>query len=233
MRIFATADLHGDLTQIELLKKAAEEVDLILICGNIAGRKQYDYAPEILPNETALETIYRNIPPLQAEDVKRLDSILDELPVPSYYILGNKDWCESDSSHRLTEPAKVGEYTLFPLEYGIVTREEANREANENKIMCELSKYSSAIDDKSIIVSLTQPYRDADNRGSYSAYEWTKARQPHLWICSRGRGDFGYFKIGETVVFNCSTSPTSLRGWLIDPALHDSRVFAVQKNYHP
>lgn len=221
MRIFATADLHGDIDQMRQLKSAAKDADLLLICGDIAG-KNYDYDAK-KGYGSIREAIFCTMPKAQAKDAKKLDAYLDKLPIPSYYILGNDDWFETNSPHRPTQPTDVGGFALVPFEYVGITPFTTNREANENKLMYELCQLKT--DRKTIMVAHVPPHGVCDtlfngqHAGSKAVREWIHAHEPMLWLCGHIHEFFGKGQIGNTSVYNCTTicQPKGiLRGWLID-----------------
>lgn len=221
MRIFATADLHGDIDQMRQLKSAAKDADLLLICGDIAG-KNFDYDAK-KGYGSIREAIFCTMPKTQEKDVKKLDAYLKKLPIPSYYILGNDDWFETDSPHRLTQPTDVGGFTLVPFEYVGITPFTTNREANENKLMYELCQLKTG--KKTIIVAHIPPHGVCDilfngqHAGSKAVREWIYAHEPMLWLCGHIHESFGKGQIGNTSVYNCTTicqSKGILRGWFIN-----------------
>lgn len=234
MRIFATADLHGDIDQMRQLKSAAKDADLLLICGDIGG-KNYDYDTK-KGYGSIREAIFCTMPKTQEKDAKKLDAYLNKLPIPSYYILGNDDWFETDSQHRLTQPIDVGGFTLVPFEYVGITPFTTNREANENKLMYELCQLKTG--KKTIMVAHVPPHGVCDilfngeHAGSKAVREWIHAHEPMLWLCGHIHESFGKGQIGNTAIYNCTTicqSKGVLRGWLIDTDTGE----AEEKTYGP
>lgn len=208
MRIFATADLHGDRRKMHLLSDASETVDMVLVCGDIGGYSG---------------TWPHGISQAQEEDVKYLDGILSSLPCPGYYILGNDDWTEYTGPGRLLSPVVQDSYQFVPFEFVSTTPFQTNREVNDHRIFYELTRLTAGPD--TVMVAHTPPYRAGDRVrngervGSYSLHRWLLESKPALWLCGHVHEDPCTVLVGSTLVCNCSTgaSPSNeLRGYIIE-----------------
>lgn len=222
MKIFVTADLHGRHSRIENLKAAAKEADLILIGGDVGG---YPSPRTDTPSGmSAIEYKLSQYRSIQKQDASYLESVLDTIPIPAYYILGNDDWFEISSKRHLTSTLQIGDMTIIPFEWVQSTPFNTNREVNENKLMYELIKLGD-IPKKSIILAHTPPKGIGDRLpnnshvGSVSVRNWIACHQPAVWLCGHIHESFGSSHIGRTLVANCTTGyfdKSALRGYIID-----------------
>ncbi len=219
MKILATADLHGGAMTIKLRHAVKETVpDLVLVCGDVAA---------YTPTRSLLE-----LSRFQSEDVSRLDSVLDRLGVPAYFILGNDDWCEAgNAKHYLREPVLCQGFRLVPFEWVKITPFTTNREANENKLEYELGKIvdpaqpgAQAIARNMIVVAHMPPYGAGDvlnsgeRCGSTRAARWIKDAGPKLWFCGHIHEDYSAKMLDWTMVLNCACrhEENLFRAWLVD-----------------
>lgn len=220
MKIFATADLHGNRVAMDCLRSLVSRVDLILICGDVGGRESIPPEREACNlKEMALAGLSAG----QRKDVEYLDKVLEGIDVEGFYILGNDDWFDWQSPHLLTEPIVRGGLTFIPFDFVNLTPFNTNREANENKLAYELSKHQ--VDENTIMVAHTPPFGagdtlyDGKHCGSKSVRDWIKFYQPKMWLCGHIHEDFGKKRMDKCQVLNCTTYPNKkdgLRGWLID-----------------
>lgn len=209
VRIFATSDIHGNRNIMNKLKVIAEKVDLILVCGDIGGKNTI--------NKTLLQ-----FSTYQRQDTDYLSGILQDIAIPTRFILGNDDWFEYTGSHYLTQPEDIGGLSLVPFEYVLITPFNTNREVNENKLNYELHKLSAG--KNSIIVAHTPPIGAGDilyngsRCGSRAVRNWIEEVQPKIWLCGHIHENNSISHISDTLVFNCACwyQDDILKGWLID-----------------
>jgi Icc-related predicted phosphoesterase len=213
MKIFATSDIHGNRVIIEKLHIIAEQVDLILICGDIGGK------------DTRFNTL-QQFSAKQKEDEAFLTGVLKNLPIPSRFILGNDDWFDIEvaNDNYLSKRERIGTADLIPFEFVSITPFNTNREVNDNKLNYELHKI--CVDENSIIVAHTPPHGagdilyDGSRCGSKSVRAWILEKQPPIWLCGHIHENNSVNMIGRTHVFNCACWYTNntLKGWIIDTA---------------
>lgn len=214
MRIFACADLHGNIGIIEKLRQV-KDVDLILIAGDIGGKDGF----EIGFNE-AVE--------MQKEDLKFLNTFLSTLDIPALFILGNDDWFDADGySHYLEEPVTINDYTFIPFEMVSFTPFNTNREYSESDIAEELERLH--VDGNTVIVAHAPPYGINDMLysgecvGSTAIREFLVNNSILLWINGHIHEQYGLDYLSNTLVCNASVDhlDTVLRGYIIDLETHD------------
>ena len=209
MKIFATSDLHGNRTIMDKLKAIAPKVDLILICGDIGGKD-------------GRGKTFRQFSEYQKRDADYLVSVLRDIQTESRFILGNDDWFEYEDGHYLQGAEIVGNLTLIPFEYVLLTPFNTNREVNDNKLSYELAKLDA--DGNTIMVAHTPPLGAGDilyngsRCGSRAVREWIEEVQPKLWLCGHIHEDNSAKFSGNTLVLNCSCEYQNdiLQGWIVD-----------------
>lgn len=209
MKIFATADIHGNRVIVDKLNDIVDKVDLIIICGDIGGKG------------IGGKTI-QQFSGYQEEDANYLCSILEDIKTESRFILGNDDWFEINNPKYLKAPEIIKGIKLIPFEFVLITPFNTNREVNENKLNYELHKLNA--DSNSIIVAHTPPFGAGDilysgvRCGSKSAINWIEEIKPKIWFNGHIHEDNTVTQIGMTLVFNCSCNYTDyiLKGWIID-----------------
>mgnify|MGYP002408877670 FL=1 len=195
MKIFATADIHGNRVIIDKLNDIVDEVDLILICGDIGGKG--------IRGKT-----FKQFSEYQKEDAVYLCNVLDNFKIDSRFILGNDDWFELEHNKYLKSSELIDGTQLIPFEYVSITPFNTNREVNENKLEYELNKLMA--DNNSIIVAHTPPLGAGDiiyngtRVGSKSVRKWIGEVQPEIWLNGHIHEDNTVTQIGRTLVFNCS-----------------------------
>lgn len=220
MKIFATADIHGNRVIMDKLNNIADKVDLILICGDIGGKD--------IRGKT-----FKQFSKYQKEDANYLCNLLDNLRVDSRFILGNDDWFEIEHQKYLKSPELIGGIEFIPFEFVSITPFNTNREVNENKLEYELNKLKA--DSNSIIVAHTPPFGAGDTLfsgircGSKSVRSWIEEVQPKIWFNGHIHEDNTVTQIGNTLVFNCSCYYTDniLRGWIIDTETMDFKEITI------
>ncbi|MBQ8975364.1 MAG: metallophosphoesterase [Oscillospiraceae bacterium] len=208
MKIFACSDFHGARVIMDKLPLIAGDVDLILLCGDICGKKIGE------PTD--------DLPKFQRENIEYVCSILDRTGTPYRYIYGNDDHIETNLGNRLTEPEDICGYTFCPIERVLPTGKNTNRETSEQCIADTLSSFPTG--DRIIIVAHTPPYGVCDNAnsgkhcGSTAARRWIEESSPLAWFCGHIHEDFSTAVIGSTRVFNCAVWlwEANLRGWIFD-----------------
>ena len=209
MKLFATADIHGNKTIVEKLRSIAPEVDLILICGDIGGK------------DGAWES-FRQISEAQKRDADHLSAVLQELQTESRFILGNDDWFEYAGSCYLPKRESIGDLTFLPFEFVLLTPFNTNREVHENKLEYELGKLTADAD--TVVVAHMPPFGAGDilrsrrHCGSLAIRNWIKEMQPKLWLCGHIHENNSAVFIGDTLVLNCACDHQAdlLRGWIVD-----------------
>lgn len=209
MRVFVCSDLHGNDIIIKKLSQI-ENVDLILIAGDIGGKDGFD-----ISFQEAVEK--------QKEDLKFLNSFLSTLDIPSLFILGNDDWLEADDySHYLMEPLTINEYTFIPFEMVPFTPFNTNREFSELDIAVELDKLN--VDGNTVIVGHAPPYGVNDMLysgecvGSTAIREFLVNNSILLYLHGHIHEQYGLDYLSNTLVCNASVDhlDTLLRGYIID-----------------
>ena len=220
MRIFATADIHGNRVIMDKLNDIVDEVDLIIICGDIGGKD--------IRGKTFMQ-----FSEYQKEHANYLCNLLDNLRVDSRFVLGNDDWFEIEHQNYLKSPELIGDIQFIPFEFVSITPFNTNREVNENKLEYELNKLIA--DNNSIIVAHTPPLGAGDiiyngtRVGSKSVRKWIEEVQPKMWLNGHIHEDNTVTQIGRTLVFNCSCYYTDniLRGWIIDTNTMDFKEIKI------
>jgi hypothetical protein len=220
MKIFATADIHGNRVIMDKLNDIVDEVDLIIICGDIGGKD--------IRGKTFMQ-----FSEYQKEDANYLCNLLDNLRVDSRFVLGNDDWFEIEHQNYLKSPELIGDIQFIPFEFVSITPFNTNREVNENKLEYELNKLIA--DNNSIIVAHTPPLGAGDiiyngtRVGSKSVRKWIEEVQPKMWLNGHIHEDNTVTQIGRTLVFNCSCYYTDniLRGWIIDTNTMDFKEIKI------
>lgn len=235
MKIFATADLHGRRTLMDKLRIAAEHADMLLICGDIAGIHDESISnSNCSKNASISERIFYSLPAAQRKDVDYLEEILSGIQKPSFYVLGNDDWCEADGQHYLKKTTKIAGVKFVPFELVNITPFTTNREGNENKLMYELLKLE--VDHNTIVVGHAPPKGVLDyigrgtHCGSRSVYDWICNRQPMAWFCGHIHEDYGSEWLGDTAVLNCTTDyehPDVLRGAIFDTVSGEAEPLCI------
>ena len=208
MKLFACSDFHGARIIMDKLPQAAEMADMVLLCGDICGRKFGQ------PTE--------NLPAFQRESIDYVCGLLDAAGTPYRYIYGNDDWIETTLPARLIKPETVNGVTLLPMDLVLPFGKHTNREAPEEEIAARLEEFTCT--QTTIVVAHTPPYGACDlaangkRCGSTAAREWIERNQPLAWFCGHIHEDYSTDRIGRTRIFNCAVWlwETSLRGWLFD-----------------
>ena len=209
MKVFATSDLHGNRTIMDKLKIIAPQVDLILICGDIGGKD-------------GRGKTFRQFSEYQKRDADYLASVLGDIQTESRFILGNDDWFEYEDRHYLQRAEIVGDLTLIPFEYVLITPFSTNREVNDNKLSYELAKFDA--DGNTIMAAHTPPLGAGDilyngsRCGSRAVREWIEEVQPKLWLCEHIHEDNSAEFVGNTLVLNCACEYQNdiLQGWIVN-----------------
>lgn len=214
MKIFATADLHGNRIIMDKLNEIDGKYDLILICGDIGSK------------DIRGKTI-QQFSEHQKEDANYFYSILEKMNTESRFILGNDDWFEISHDKYLNATEVIGGIKFIPFEFVSITPFKTNREVNENKINYELHKLKA--DTNSIIVAHTPPLGAGDilysggKCGSKSIRNWIEEIQPMFWLNGHIHENNSVTMIHNTIVFNsaCNYTDNILRGWAIDTETKD------------
>lgn len=235
MKIFATADLHGRRVLMDKLRIAAEHADMLLICGDITGIHDESVSTSQIPKDISIsEHIFSSLPATQRKDVDYLEEVLSGIQKPSFYVLGNDDWCEADGPHYLKKATEINEVKFVPFEHVNITPFNTNREGNENKLMYELLKLD--VDHNTIVVGHAPPKGVLDcngmgtHCGSRSMRDWICSHQPMAWFCGHIHEDYGSEWLGDTVVLNCTTDymhPDILHGTIFDTASGETEKFCI------
>jgi hypothetical protein len=208
MRIFACSDFHGCRPAMDKLPLAASMADLILLCGDICGKKMGQ------PTE--------NLPEFQKDNLLYICSVLDSIGKPYRYIFGNDDFIELTTPNRLITSECIEGITFLPMDRVLPTGKNTNRETDEKHIAQILNSFT--IGEKNIVLSHTPPYGVCDlaksgkHCGSTQALRWINEHQPQAWFCGHIHEDFSCGEVGGTMVFNCAVWlwDASLRGWIYD-----------------
>ncbi len=220
MKVFSTADIHGNRKIVDKLTNMADMADLIIVCGDIGGK---DIKGKTL----------QQFSEYQAKDADYLCKVLNSISIPCKFILGNDDWFEIEDDNYLKESVKIGGLQLIPFEYVLITPFNTNREVNENKLNYELHRLRA--DTGSVIVAHTPPHLSGDilysgeRCGSKAVRNWIEEVQPMIWLNGHIHEDNSVSRIGNTMVFNCACYYTDnkLKGWLIDTATLDFEAVEI------
>ena len=97
MKIFATADLHGNKKIMEKLKTLASEVDLILVCGDVGGKSYHNVS-------------FSQLSDFQMADADYLCRVLKTMDTQCRFILGNDDWFECENPFYLQAAEVIKRY---------------------------------------------------------------------------------------------------------------------------
>jgi len=220
MKVFATADIHGNRKIVDKLINVADKADLIIICGDVGGKD-------------IKGTTLQQFSKYQAEDANFFCMALNSISIPCKFILGNDDWFDIEDKNYLKESVKMNGLQLIPFEYVLITPFNTNREANENRLNYELHKLNA--DTRSIIVAHTPALYAGDSLyngkrcGSKAVRQWIEEVQPLMWLCGHIHEDNSATKIKNTLVFNCSCDYTDnkLKGWLINTDTLDFQAVEI------
>lgn len=158
MKVFVTSDIHGRfnvLNKIIEFVKERQDIDCIILCGDITGDHVFSYFYELEDK--------------QYEDYKIIKDKLQQLNRKVLFIQGNHDVFTVDKSDITYLPyCKTESFNNFiAIEYVNFLMYGTKREGNEQDMICRLSKLN--IDNKSIIISHLPPYKclDKANNGVY------------------------------------------------------------------
>jgi Icc-related predicted phosphoesterase len=193
MRIYATADIHGQKKRIALIRENLFRLkpDVLVIAGDISN----------------------------AVGMARIIDQLNDMPVPVLAIRGNTDLARMDrlmelypniSSLHLEEitvngVSFTGVSGTVPLPFHSRIR---LREAGLMK------KFESLVKSDSVVIAHPPPYRVLDevlgrfHAGCRRLHEMVLARQPALLICGHIHERRGTAFLGKTLVVNCSMGRT-------------------------
>ena len=209
MKIFATSDIHGNKQIICKLITAYEnsEAELLLVCGDIGGK---GYRAHTL----------KELGKRQRQDYDYLINELTKCSKPFRCILGNDDWFDVDDGYCLATDGKLNDIIAFDFVH--ITPFNTNREMNENQLAYQLGKLE--IGNNSIVMAHCPPHGFQDKIqsgtrvGSKSIKDCITRLQPKIWLCGHIHEDFGFSKIGETLVINCACDHLKdrLRGFIVD-----------------
>jgi len=200
MRIYAVADIHGRIFEIEIIKRNIElyQPDLLIIAGDITG---FGHRRSIV-------------------------SMLDEMPVPVFTVRGNADYTITEQlfakyqnltslhfNKRIFQSipfAGLGGTIPIPFFSKICF--------NENKV---LRKLTALVDPDTILVTHTPPFGVLDtvfgklHVGSRNLMRFIVNIQPFILICGHIHENAGTVYMGRTLVINCALNRKTT-GALID-----------------
>lgn len=148
MKVFVSSDIHG---RFEVLNKIVdfingrEDIDLIILCGDITGDHLFSYFFELEDQ--------------QYEDYKKIKEMFGGLKRKVLFIQGNHDVFSVDKEDTDYLPNCTDEAfkNYIPIEYLNFSMYGRKREGNEEDMHLRLSKLK--IDEKSIIISHIAPYK--------------------------------------------------------------------------
>jgi Icc-related predicted phosphoesterase len=208
MKVFVTSDIHGRfdvLGKIVEFIKEREDVELIILCGDITGDHLYRYFFELEDQ--------------QFEDYKKLKEMLRKLNRKVLFIQGNHDVFNVDKEDDYYLPNCKDEAlkNFLPIEYLNFSMYGTKREGNEEDMAQRLSKIE--IDENSIIVSHLPPYKCLDSniyKGSEAIRKIVKDKKPAYFFCGHVHAEFGVKKLYNTYVFNAACDEITTRGWIVE-----------------
>lgn len=189
MKILVASDIHGNLFALAQLKTEAQNVDLVLFCGDITSKY--------------------NDSEIQQKCAHELYEIFDEIRVPCRFIQGNCDNFELNYKYYLSKEESINGIRIIPFEYVLPTPGGVTfRETSEEFIAQELEKIDGH---NSIMLAHQPPFGagDAVNEtlhvGSHAIKAWIEKNQPLYWLCGHIHEANGEYKIGSTIVINAAT----------------------------
>lgn len=211
MKAFVTSDIHGRfdiLNKIADFIKNRQDIELIILCGDIAKDYSCDFFEE-LENK-------------QYSDYKKIMYILTKLNRKIIFIQGNHDVFNVDKIDENYLPYCGSEVfnNFVTIEYTNFFMYGTRREGNEEDMTHRLAKLN--INNKSIIVSHIPPYKcldKADNGkyyGSTAVRAMIKDKKPSYFLCGHVHDSFGFKKLHKTLVFNGACSEVEARGWVVN-----------------
>ncbi|MDT8717017.1 metallophosphoesterase [Clostridium sp. 19966] len=211
MKVFVTSDIHGRfnvLNKIIEFVKERQDIDCIILCGDITGDHVFSYFYELEDK--------------QYEDYKIIKDKLQQLNRKVLFIQGNHDVFTVDKSDITYLPyCKTESFNNFiAIEYVNFLMYGTKREGNEQDMICRLSKLN--IDNKSIIISHLPPYKclDKANNGVYygsgAIRDMIKEKKPAYFFCGHVHDSFGFKKLHNTFVFNAACNKITTRGWVVN-----------------
>lgn len=208
MKVFVSSDIHGRfevLNKIVDFIKGREDIDLIILCGDITGDHLYRYFFELEDQ--------------QYEDYKKIKEMLSGLNRKVLFIQGNHDVFSVDKEDTDYLPNCTDEAfkNYIPIEYLNFSMYGTKREGNEEDMQFRLSKLN--IDKKSIIISHIAPYKCLDShiyQGSEAIRKMIKEKKPAYFFCGHVHAEFGFKKLYNTYIFNAACDETTTRGWVVD-----------------
>ena len=208
MRIFATADIHGNKIIMQKIEKVLQQypLDALIICGDVLENPRVSTLDEYLQ--------------YQRRNYQEFQEYVNSLNIPVFYILGNGDFLEGDETDKCYLGSPQGLFVPFDLVS--ITPFSTYREVTVEQQGMELSKLQVQPD--TIIVAHDVPYGCLDRVdggrqvGSTAIHELLREKQPSIWLGGHIHESFGTEKLYNTCVFNCSCDPrtSQLRGWIID-----------------
>lgn len=189
---------------VEFLKDR-EDVDLIILCGDITADYLFRYFSELEQQ--------------QYQDYQKLKEMLNGLNKKILFIQGNHDVFSVDNEDTDYLPNCTDEAfsNFIPIEFLNFSMYGTKHEGNEEDMHLRLSRLK--IDEKSIIVSHITPYKCLDNdmyQGSKAIREMVKEKNLAYFFCGHVHEKFGFKKLYNTYVFNVACDETTTRGWVVN-----------------
>lgn len=208
MKVFVSSDIHGRVEVLNIIAdfiKGREDIETIILCGDMAGECLYKYFFELEDK--------------QYEDYKKIKEILSGLNRKVLFIQGNHDVFNIDKEDTDYLPNCTDEAfkNFIPLEYLNFSMYGTKKEGNEEDMARRLSKLE--IDEKSIIISHITPHKCLDSsiyQGSTAIRKMIKEKSPAYFFCGHVHAEFGFKKLYNTYVFNAACDETTTRGWVVD-----------------
>jgi uncharacterized protein len=219
VKIFSVADIHGNRTIYNEVKKVVEEkqVDLLILPGDLFPK----------PSNVTFET-YKAIQEGSAFDIS---SLFQNLNIPIYYVLGNDDWVDSEITCGVNIHNQVVEFQgiyFTGYEYVKNTPFHTNRELSEKNIKKTFRNQIQSLDLNNkaplVMVGHTPLFEKQDKVMSGKRVGSRKLRMeveklsPLIYLCGHIHEDFGANQLDKTYIFNCACSHEIdlMRGFLIE-----------------
>jgi Icc-related predicted phosphoesterase len=199
VKIYAVADIHGNLEKLELIKAHVSELnpDVLVIAGDITNKTDHSSFVNLV-NDLHIPVIA-----VRGEsDIQAVENLFDECPnITSVHL----------------KRAFFGGVSFIGLS-GVTPRTFSKSNSYSDEMIKEVEPF---IDGKSVVVTHLPPwgYLDESFLGFHSGcrrlYELLLVRQPAALICGHIHNRSSTRYIGKTQVVNCSIA-TSSAGAIIE-----------------
>lgn len=200
MRIYAVADLHGDVTRLELIRKNVERYrpDAVVMAGDITHFRKSDQFLEKVA----------------------------ELPIPVLAVRGNTDRVDVErffEKHHNIIPLHLSEFLIKKVRFTGVSGTvllpfQSKLSLWEGRVITQVQEL---VDDKTVLVAHPPPWKVLDRAkglfhvGSPGVRKVILCRCPALFLCGHVHESPGTMHLGPTLVVNCALNVWS-QGAIVD-----------------